>query len=141
MAKILPFQPIAEVSGSEDRFVRIVVRDMEVDVQIGLYDSEKNRRQRIKVTVALYANAATYLRAANKDNIIDYSLVINNVREWAQRPHTFLVESYVRELLDLCFSMSGVEACGICILKPEVCPESQGAGVEVFMRREDWSKG
>ena len=140
MPKVVSFKPVTEVHDTDDNFVRVVVRDMEVDLRIGLYDSEKTRRQKVKVSVALYASTKNYLKAANKSTIIDYSRVINTVREWSERSHTLLVVTYVSELLELCFAMPGVEACGISVLKQEVCPESEGAGVEVFMRRAEYER-
>jgi dihydroneopterin aldolase len=142
MAKVVSFKPVTEIHETEDSYVRVVVRDMALDLRIGLYESEKKdgRRQKVVVNVALYASTKNYLQQASAENIIDYSRVINALRAWSERPHTLLVETYVRELLDLCFAMPMVEACGVSIFKAEVCPESNGAGVEVFMRRADYEQ-
>lgn len=140
MTNTIPFKSApGRAAGSEDSYVRIVLRDMEVDIRIGINADEKGgRKQKVLVNVELYTDRQNYLRGATPKSIIDYSKVIAAVQGWAEREHTLLIESYINELLEVCFAIEGVEACKLSILKTEICKDARGAGVEVFMTGADY---
>ncbi|MBX2833867.1 MAG: dihydroneopterin aldolase [Micavibrio sp.] len=121
--------------------VKIFLDSIEVPLRIGIYDHEKNVPQRALVDVELYADPAVYLKTVNLDTIIDYAVLYKAINSWAERPQVLLIEDYLKELLDLCFEYKIVMACRASIRKMDVFGKDQGAGVEVFMKRDDWLLG
>jgi len=126
----------------KDSHVKIIVKDMSVDVRIGLHphEQEGERSQRIIVNVELFAKLGGYLEDVSRDSIIDYDHIYCGIKEWAARPHTLLIETYLNELLALCFRDERVQSCRVSVTKPDVFEEVEAAGVEVFVKREDWEK-
>ncbi len=124
----------------KDSHVKLVLKDMRVKLRIGLLAGEKAAPQPVVVNAALYAEAAGYLKNITSENIIDYAIMFETVRGWQGREHTELIETYINEFLNVAFNDPRIEACRVSILKAEICEEAEGAGVEVFMRREDWKK-
>lgn len=123
----------------KDSYVSVFVEDLTVNVCIGLKAWEQ-KPQRLTVTVALYADPVSYLSHVGEASIVDYDRIHRAISEWPARPHTNLIESYIRELLDLAFSFKNVEAADIKISKPDIYPDAADAGVEVFMKRADYKK-
>lgn len=129
-------------------YASIVLKDMYVEVRIGAYSWEKPPAppQQLVVNVELFVHAGDYLFGSeSKDiedikDIVDYSRVRNVVKAWEDRPHTMLIETYMRELVDLCFEDKRVMTCRVSILKPNIFSEAAGAGVEVYMSRSDYKK-
>jgi len=129
-------------------YASIVLKDISVEVSIGAYSWEKPPAppQQLVVNVELFVHAGDYLfDPGSKDtedikDIVDYSRVRNVVKTWEDRPHTMLIETYMRELVDLCFEDKRVIACRVSILKPNIFSEAAGAGVEVYMSRSDYDK-
>jgi len=132
----------------EGGYASIVLRDMYVEVSIGAYSWEKPPAppQQLVVNVELFVHAGDYLFSPESkgiediNEIIDYGRIRNVVKTWEDRPHTMLVETYMRELVDLCFEDKRVTACRVSILKPNIFSEAAGAGVEVYMSRNDYDK-
>ncbi len=135
-AMIMKEMPESHAPGSH---VCVFVREMTVKMRIGLHASEAEP-QRVVVGVRLYADPLSYLRGVSAQSIIDYQRIHDAVQEWPKRPHVKLIETCVRELLDLSFSISGVMAAHVSVSKPDIFPAAEGAGVEVFMTRDDYKK-
>jgi 7,8-dihydroneopterin aldolase/epimerase/oxygenase len=123
---------------ASESHIAVFADEISVDARIGLHPSE-NKPQRLRVSVKLYA-APSYLNGVSEDSIIDYKIVRDAVLAWEGREHVRLVETYVRELLDLAFSLKSVEAARVSVAKANIFPESKGAGVEAFMTRGDYNK-
>lgn len=118
--------------------VKVFLKNMELDVRIGLHDHEIGRTQRVHVSVELYACCKTYLNNATRESIIDYSHIYEALKSWAQRPHVLLIETYISDLMAICFADQRVQAVRVAITKPDIFPEAETAGVAVFMHRADW---
>ncbi len=120
--------------------VRIIIKDMIVNVRIGLYDHEKEngRSQRIIVNVELFADAQGYLDNPTRDTIIDYDDVYGEIKKWANNGHTELIETYLKGLLGVCFKNEKVQEARVSIAKPDIFEEAERVGVEVHMTRQEF---
>lgn len=110
-------------------------------LRLGIYPHEENAPQRVVVDVEVHADPLLYLPKIKTETIIDYGILYHEIRSWAGRPHSRLIEDYLKELAALCFRFEAVTACRVSIRKADVFGPEQGAGVEVFLRREDWARG
>lgn len=124
----------------KDSYVKIILDQVELNVRIGLHDHEKEggRSQRIIVDVALYIAPRPYLKDVTHKTIIDYDHIYKALQDWADRPHTLLIETYINELLELCFQDERIEACCVALSKPDIYEDVARAGVEVFMTRTEY---
>lgn len=118
--------------------IKIFLDPVEVALKIGINEHEQDVPQRVVVDAALYAQYKTYLADVDKDSIIDYAKVYNAIQSWAGRAQVQLIEDYLKELATLCFENEAVSACRVSIKKADVFGENQGAGVKLFIQREDW---
>ena len=116
------------------------MQDMCVMVRIGLCPEEQDEPQRLMINVELFVNVEDYLFKVDNDSIVDYSKVWEAIKTWEERPHTPLIETYLHELLDICFKDSRVQSCRVSITKPDIFEKTERAGVEVFMQRDDYEK-
>ncbi len=121
--------------------MKIFLDSVEVSLKIGIHDHEQNVAQRVIVGAELYADPKSYLDHVDLDSIIDYAKVYNAILSWSKRDQVQLIEDYLKELIALCFGFSHVVACRVSIKKADVFGENQGAGVELFMPRENWIEG
>jgi dihydroneopterin aldolase len=121
--------------------VKIILRELELNLRIGLYahEQEGGKSQRIIVNVELYV-PVSYLRAVDESKLVDYGALRERIKEWEQRDHTLLIETYVNDVLALCFEDARVEAARVSVVKPDIFADVERAGVEVFMHRADWQK-
>jgi dihydroneopterin aldolase len=121
-------------------YMRVILRDVEVAVRVGLHPWEKypERPTRLIVNVELFAHLPRAGTPALSDKpLIDYDDIREELRKWPGRPHTPLLESLVDELVRLAFRNPHVAACRVSVVKPDVFNEAAGAGVEVYRLRHE----
>jgi dihydroneopterin aldolase len=118
-------------------YTKIVLQNVEVTTRIGLAAWERERPQRLLVSLELYAASGDYLRDVTADSIIDYCPLYARIQSWHARPHTDLIETLVNDLVNACFDYPQVVACKISVTKPEVFTQAQAAGAETFVHRRD----
>jgi 7,8-dihydroneopterin aldolase/epimerase/oxygenase len=118
----------------------IFVRDITVDVRIGLHEHEHKAPQRLAVSVELYTDAVSYLKNISEDKLLDYERIFTLVRGWSERPHVKLIETYIHEVLAFAFTFEEVQAVRVSIAKPDIFKDTKGAGVEIFLTREEFAR-
>jgi dihydroneopterin aldolase len=122
---------------SASDYIRVVLRDVEVEARVGLHPWEQHpeRPSRLLVSVEMFAHLERAHGADGKPPFIDYDRVRNGLRGWSARPHTPLLETLAEELVALCFGDPAVEACRVSVVKPDIFHEAAGAGVEIYRVR------
>ncbi|HIF25685.1 MAG TPA: dihydroneopterin aldolase [Micavibrio sp.] len=120
-------------------YVKVMLCDIEERLLIGLYDNEKGEenRQAVRIKAELFLDKADYVFTVTNETIVNYDLVMQQIATWRDRPHTELIETYLRELVGLCFQDERVVACRACIMKPEIYDHAT-AGVEAYITRADF---
>jgi dihydroneopterin aldolase len=116
--------------------VRMVLRDLVVEVKVGLHPWEQLRPQRLVVNVEAWAYVAAPYTHEDTDSILDYDRLRDVIREdWPKRPHVKLLEPLAEELIQLCFAHPAVEAARVRLEKPDIFSEALGVGIELYRRR------
>ncbi len=128
-------QPSLGLFAPERDHVRMVMRDLVVEISIGLHPWEQLRPQRLVVNVEAWAYADLPYTDADTEAILDYDHIRDVIREeWPKRAHAKLLEPLAEELIQLCFKHESVEAARVRLEKPDIFSEAQGVGIELYRR-------
>jgi 7,8-dihydroneopterin aldolase/epimerase/oxygenase len=122
--------------------LRVILRDLVIEASVGLHpwEQHKERPTRLVVNIEMFAPLDERgLSAEDEARIIDYDHIRDALKTWHTRPHTKLLETLLNEIVALCFRNSRVDACRVSILKPDIFGEAAAVGVEVYMRRQEWT--
>lgn len=112
---------------------RLYLRDYELPVQIGVHAFEKLGPQRLRFNVELWVPLATSTpRADRLDEVVDYDFVRHTIRERVAAGPIELQETLADELLARLLAHPGVSAARVRTEKPDVYPDCDAVGVEVF---------
>ena len=120
------------------RFCRkIFIRRLEVMANIGIHDFEQTAPQRLWIDVDLYIP----FTSANPENdsldeVVDYDFVRSLVAARIQRGHVGLQETLCDELAYAMLKHPGVQAVRLSTAKPDVYPDAEAVGVEVFLMKD-----
>jgi dihydroneopterin aldolase len=129
-------QPSLGVFDPERDHVRMVLRDLVVEVSIGLHPWEQLRPQRLVVNVEAWAYVDAPYTHDDADAILDYDRIRDLVREdWPKRGHMKLLEPLAEELIALCFAHPSIVAARVRLEKPDIFSEAQGVGIELYRRK------
>lgn len=117
---------------------RLFLRDYEVQVRIGVHDFEKQAAQRMFVNVDLYVPLAqTTPTRDTLDEVVDYDFIRGAIAERVARGHIELQETLADDLLRRMLAHPQVRAARVSTEKPDVYPDCDAVGVEVFGLRPE----
>lgn len=112
---------------------KLFLRRHEVMVQIGVHDFEKTAPQRLWIDVDLYVPLAqTTPQNDHIAEVVDYDFVREVVARRVARGHIGLQETLCDDLVDELMRHPGVQAVRLSTCKPDVYPDCEAVGVEVF---------
>ncbi len=112
---------------------KLFLRRHEVMVQIGVHEFEKTAPQRMWIDVDLYVPLAhTTPQNDHIAEVVDYDFVREVVAQRIARGHIELQETLCDDLADELMRHPGVQAVRLSTCKPDVYPDCDAVGVEVF---------
>jgi 7,8-dihydroneopterin aldolase/epimerase/oxygenase len=116
---------------------RLFLRDYEVWINIGVHDFEKKGEQRVLINVDLYVPLALSTPKADRlDEVLDYDFIRRTIMERVAKGHVHLQETLADDILALMLAHRSVRAALVSTAKPDVYPDCDAVGVEVFGLKE-----
>ena len=117
---------------------RLFLRDYEVQINIGVYESEKQGTQRALINVDLFVPLALSTPTKDHvDDVLDYNFMRNTVAKRMAQGHIHLQETLCDDLVKTMLEHPQVRAARVSTEKPDVYPDCDAVGVEVFQIKED----
>ena len=112
---------------------RLFLRNYVVNINIGVHDFEKQGTQRVRINVDLYIPLAQSTpQADDLAEVVDYDFIRSSVSARIARGHIQLQETLCDDLLALMLAHPRVKAARVSTAKPDVYPDCEAVGCEVF---------
>ena len=116
---------------------RLFLRDYEVRMNIGVHDFEKQGEQRVLINVDLYVPLALSTpRHDDLDEVVDYDFIRRSIVARIARGHVHLQETLCDDVLAMMMAHPKVRAARVSTEKPDVYPDCDAVGCEVFAIKE-----
>ncbi len=112
---------------------RLFLKNYEVNINIGVHEFEKKGEQRVLFNVELYVPLA--LSTPHKDEleeVVDYDFMRQTIANRMAQGHIHLQETLCDDVLKTMLSHPKVMAARVSTQKPDVYPDCESVGVEVF---------
>lgn len=112
---------------------RLFLRNVVLPANIGVHAFEKQGTQRIVVNIDVFVALADTTPTADRiGEVFDYDLIHGAIRERIALGHINLQETLCDDLVRVLLAHPVVRAVRVSTEKPDVYPDSEGVGVEVF---------
>jgi len=112
---------------------RLFLRNYEVWINIGVHDFEKKGEQRVLINVDLFIPLALSTPKADElAEVVDYDFMRRSIAERVKLGHVHLQETLCDDVLALMLAHPLVKAARVSTEKPDVYPDCDSVGVEVF---------
>ena len=116
---------------------RLFLRNYEVFIDIGVHDFEKQGAQRVVINVDLYVLLSESTpRSDALEEVVDYDFIRRSIGERVSRGHIQLQETLCDDLLAGMLAHPKVKAARVSTEKPDVYPDCDAVGCEVFALKE-----
>ena len=112
---------------------RLFLRNYEVWINIGVHDFEKKGEQRVLFNIELFVPLA--LSTPKEDElheVLDYDFMRRSIAQRVSQGHIHLQETLCDDVLALMLAHPNVRAARVSTEKPDVYPDCDAVGVEVF---------
>ena len=117
---------------------RLFLRNYEVQINIGVHAHEKTGEQRVMINVDLFIPLAMSTPSADHlDEVVDYDFMRETIAKRMAQGHVQLQESLVDDVLAAMLAHPRVRAARVSSMKPDVYPDCEGVGVEVFKIKDE----
>ena len=110
-----------------DRYT-VVVRGLVLMCSIGIRRAERDRPQRVRVSVELTATEEATFPGEDRRRVINYEHVIAAIRDIAGSGHIDLCEGLAQRICDACFVDPRVAQMRVSVEKLDVFPETEAVG-------------
>jgi 7,8-dihydroneopterin aldolase/epimerase/oxygenase len=112
---------------------RLFLRNFELNANIGVHDFEKNGAQRIIVNIDLFVPLVDTTPLHDKiAEVLDYDFIHGAIRERIAVGHINLQETLCDDIARHLLAHPLVRAVRVSTEKPDVYPDCDAVGVEVF---------
>jgi dihydroneopterin aldolase len=112
---------------------RLFLQNYEVSINIGVHDFEKRAEQRVLINVDLFIPLAMSTPQQDKlDEVVDYDFMRSVIAARIARGHIHLQETLCDDVARIMLEHPRVRAVRVSTEKPDVYPDCQSVGVEVF---------
>ncbi|APR37246.1 MULTISPECIES: dihydroneopterin aldolase [unclassified Paraburkholderia] len=112
---------------------RLFLRNYEVFINIGVHDFEKRGEQRVVINVDLFVPLALSTPLEDKlREVVDYDFMRATIARRVEQGHIHLQETLCDDLVKIMLAHPHVRAARVSTEKPDVYPDCDAVGVEVF---------
>ena len=112
---------------------RLFLRNYEVLINIGVYEFEKKGEQRLLINVDLYIPLAVSTPVKDQlEEVVDYDFMRVTIANRMAQGHVHLQETLCDDVARSMLEHPNVRAVRVSTMKPDVYPDCDGVGVEVF---------
>ncbi|MEM9469745.1 MAG: dihydroneopterin aldolase [Pseudomonadota bacterium] len=125
--EVVPF------SKAQKKTSRIVIRDLELNMFIGVLDKEKQKQQRVIVNVELDVEPNQHWQKDEISDVVSYADIIERIELIASKQHINLVETFAEKIAEICLSFSKVKIVRVSVSKPDIIDHAESVGVEITL--------
>ena len=117
---------------------RLFLRNYEVMINIGVHDFEKKAEQRVLINVDLFIPLEQSTPKADQlSEVVDYDFMRETIAKRISKGHIHLQETLCDDVVKAMLMHPRVRAARVSTMKPDVYPDCEGVGVEVFQVKEE----
>ena len=112
----------------------IFIKDMIVEMDIGVFDDEKGRKQKVRINIIAEPSVWPNAARDNLEDTVSYDLFVRHVLRLIDHKHYNLAETLAEKIAEACLSEQGVEKVTVSVEKLEIYPNAV-AGAQVVRER------
>jgi dihydroneopterin aldolase len=120
----------AEPGRAAQRYT-VVVRGLVLMCSIGIRRAERERKQRVRISVALTATEAASQPGEDRRRVLNYEHVVAAIRHIAAAGHIDLCEGFAAHICEACFADPRVGHIRVEVEKLDIFADAEAVGAVI----------
>ena len=114
----------------------VTVRGLVLVCSIGIRRIEREKKQRVRISVELDATPEAAFPGDDRRRVINYEKVVAAIREIADSGHIDLCEGFADRIARVCLADGRVERVRVTVEKLDVFPDAESVGATLQRSRD-----
>ena len=114
---------------------KILIRDLTLDLKLGYYDFEKNKKQKVKFNVDVEYSSKKPSDDKDIKSIINYGKIVKLITKLANGKHYNFLETLAEDVFDELFKDKRIDKIDLRIEKLEILKECSSVGIKISKER------
>ena len=127
--------PQPKAGSHANRAVTLFLEDFVTAARIGIYQAERTREQRVRISISVRVENCTHPYAAN--NVLDYNLLRDGIRAIIEAGHIEYQETLCENILSMCLALPRVSRARVKVAKLDAFPDCAAVGCEIERSKID----
>lgn len=111
-------------------YSKIIIRNMRVEMLIGVHEHEKRNRQAVIVNAEIFTDPPK--QTDEIQDVLNYETIASGIDELACGGHIHLVETLAEKIAELCLNQDKARAAMVRVEKPDIFESMDAVGIEIF---------
>jgi len=114
---------------------KILIKDLTLDLQLGYYDFEKEKKQKVKFNLEVSYQDKNPTNDKDIKSIVNYSKIVKLIEKLVKNKHYNFLETLAEDVFDKLFVDKRIDKIILQIEKFEILKQCTSAGIQISKKR------
>ena len=110
---------------------KVIVRDLILNISIGIHNFEKKKKQRVKFNIEILTNPYVLPNRKDLNSILNYEEIVSQIEKITYLRHHELLEDLAENIFNMIFKNKLVKKVKLKIEKLDILKKTKSVGIEV----------
>jgi len=114
---------------------KILIKDLTLDLQLGYYDFEKEKKQKVKFNLEVSCQDKNPTNDKDIKSIVNYSKIVKLIEKLVKNKHYNFLETLAEDVFDKLFVDKRIDKIILQIEKLEILKQCTSVGIQISKKR------
>ena len=114
---------------------KILIKDLTLDLQLGYYDFEKEKKQKVKFNLEVSCQDKNPTNDKDIKSIVNYSKIVKLIEKLVKNKHYNFLETLAEDVFDELFKDRRIDKIMLQIEKLEILKHCSSVGIQISKKR------
>ena len=114
---------------------KILIKDLTLDLKLGYYDQEKNKKQKVKFSLDIDYKNKKPTNDKDIKSIVNYDKIVKLIEKLVKNKHYNFLETLAEDVFDELFKDKRIDKVVLQIEKLEILKQCTSVGIQISKKR------
>ena len=114
---------------------KILIKDLTLDLKLGYYDQEKNKKQKVKFSLDIDYKNKKPTNDKDIKSIVNYDKIVKLIEKLVKNKHYNFLETLAEDVFDKLFKDKRIDKIVLQIEKLEILNQCTSVGIQISKKR------